>query len=254
VHRRAAPQGLPQRARPRWLLVLAGCSLFIGAERMGILRKLEAPEDLARSVEAMGAAGKLAFLTGFAVLQPLGIPGSVFYLASALIWPFPIAFALSLVGSMAASTTGFTFARYALREFLTPRIPARFQRHNQALAERGFRTVFLLRFVLWTSPLLHAFLGLSQVRFGVHFYGSLCGYVVPVLTMTFFGRRVFSVLRAFGHRIENAIRAATTRSLDSCEAWPFWACGAALLVLLAWVALARQKRVKASKSGEEPAR
>jgi uncharacterized membrane protein YdjX (TVP38/TMEM64 family) len=97
---------------------------------------------------------------------------------------------------MAASVVGFSFSRFVARDWIASRIPKRFLRYEAALAERGFATVATLRFVFWMPPLLHAFFGVSKVRFWTHFWGSLAGYVVPLLAMSYFGQRLFDALRA----------------------------------------------------------
>ncbi len=61
------------------------------------------------------------------------------------------------------------------RDWVSRHIPARFARYDDALARRGFVTVFVMRFVFWMPPVLHAFFGVSKVRFGTHFWGSLAG-------------------------------------------------------------------------------
>jgi uncharacterized membrane protein YdjX (TVP38/TMEM64 family) len=44
-------------------------------------------------------------------------------------------------------------------------------------------------------PLLHAFFGVSRVRAWTHFWGSLAGYVIPLLLVSFFGPRLFDALK-----------------------------------------------------------
>ena len=39
-----------------------------------------------------------------------------------LIWPWPVAYALSMTGTMAASVVGFSFARFIARDW-DPRLP-----------------------------------------------------------------------------------------------------------------------------------
>ena len=73
--------------------------------------------------------------------------------------------------------------------------PERFRRYDDALARQGFRTVFLLRLVFWMPPLLHAFFGVSKVRFWTHFWGSFLGYLLPLFLMSFFGQALFDALR-----------------------------------------------------------
>jgi uncharacterized membrane protein YdjX (TVP38/TMEM64 family) len=55
--------------------------------------------------------------------------------------------------------------------------------------------VFLLRLVFWMPPLLHAFFGVSKVRFWTHFWGSFLGYLLPLFLMSFFGQALFDALK-----------------------------------------------------------
>ena len=144
----------------------------------------------------LGGWGYLAFVLTYALVQPFGVPGTIFVMAAPLIWPWPVAFALSMVGTMAASVVGFSFARFVARDWVAGILPARFRRYDDALAKRAFATVVLLRFVFWMPPLLHAFFGVSKVRFSTHFWGSLVGYLVPLFLMSYFGQRLFDALAA----------------------------------------------------------
>ncbi len=56
--------------------------------------------------------------------------------------------------------------------------------------------MFLLRFVFWMPPLLHAFFGVSRVRFSTHFWGSLAGYALPLFLVSFFGQKLFDMMKA----------------------------------------------------------
>jgi uncharacterized membrane protein YdjX (TVP38/TMEM64 family) len=166
------------------------------AYAFGVFDRLSDPERVRRSLIDLGSWGYVAFVVAYAALQPFGVPGTVFIMAAPLIWPWPVAFALSMTGTMAASVVGFSFARFVGREWVTPRIPERFRRYDRALERRGFVTVVALRFVFWMPPLLHAFFGVSNVGFGAHFWGSLVGYVIPLFLVSYFGPRLFDVLRA----------------------------------------------------------
>ncbi len=179
----------------RFALVVLVAALIFTAQRLGVFASLGEPERLATRLVELGAWGYLAFVVAYAVLQPFGVPGTVFVFAAPLLWPWPVAFGLSMVGTMAASVVGFSFARFVARDWIATRIPARFARYEQRLAERGFATVFFLRFVFWMPPMLHAFFGVSKVRFWTHFWGSLAGYVVPLLAVSVLGARVFELAR-----------------------------------------------------------
>jgi uncharacterized membrane protein YdjX (TVP38/TMEM64 family) len=102
-----------------------------------------------------------------------------------------VAFALSLAGTMCASVIGFSFARFVARDWISTRIPARFRKYDAALARHAFRTVFLLRLVLWMPQALHAFLGVSKVPFWTHIWGSLLGYIPPLLLVSYLGSEMF---------------------------------------------------------------
>jgi uncharacterized membrane protein YdjX (TVP38/TMEM64 family) len=165
------------------------------AYRLGVLGRFADPGSVARMLVDLGVWGYVAFVGAYAAFQPFGIPGTAFVLAAALIWPWPIAFALSMAGTMAASVVGFSFARLVARDWVARMIPARFRKYDEALAARAFATVFVLRLVFWMPPLLHAFFGVSRVGFWTHFWGSLAGYVVPLFLMSYFGQKIFDALK-----------------------------------------------------------
>jgi uncharacterized membrane protein YdjX (TVP38/TMEM64 family) len=146
---------------------------------------------LKRTLVQLGPWGYAAFIGSYTVLQPFGVPGTVFVWAAPLIWPWHIAFALSMVGTMAASVVGCSFARFVARDWVAERIPPRFKKYDEALGRRAFTTVFLLRLVFWMPQVLHAFLGVSQVRFWTHFWGSLAGYLIPLFLVSYFGQELF---------------------------------------------------------------
>lgn len=181
---------MAQRWQKVALIVLVAAGLFV-AWRMGVFASVSDPRSLAESLRAMGMWGWVLFVVAYALLQPFGVPGTVFVVAAPLIWPWEIAFGLSMTGTMAASVIGFSFARFIARDWVSKRIPARFKKYEGALERSGFQTVFILRLVFWMPQALHAFLGVSKVRFGTHFWASLLGYVPPLLVMSWAGSAMF---------------------------------------------------------------
>ncbi len=185
--------GAPPTAK---IAVLVGVViLLVLAWRLGVFESFREPAKLAHALVELGAWGYVSFVVAYAVLQPFGVPGTVFIFAAPLIWPWPVAFALSMTGTMAASVVGFSFARFVARDWVSRRIPPRFAKYEEALARRAFATVVGLRFVFWMPPMLHAFFGVSRVRFWTHFWGSLVGYVLPLLLVSVFGQKLFDLLR-----------------------------------------------------------
>lgn len=180
-----------RRVSPRVALV-ALVALVLGALwYLGVFASVREPRLLAQALVAQGAFGYVAFVLAYALLHPFGVPGTIFVIAAPLIWPWPIAFTLSMVGTMAASVVAFGFARFVARDWVSTRIPARLRRYDEALAHQALVTVIVLRMVLWMPQPLHWFFGVSKVRFSTHFWGSLIGYAPPLLAVSYLGSELF---------------------------------------------------------------
>ena len=179
----------------RVALVVAVIAALIVCQRLGVFAHFASPALARQTLLGLGPWGYAAFVVSYAALQPFGVPGTVFIMVAPLIWPWPVAFALSMAGTMAASVVGFSFARFVARDWVSTRIPERFRRYDEALEKRAFATVFLLRLIFWMPPLLHAFFGVSRVSFATHFWASMLGYVIPLLATAYFGERLFDWMR-----------------------------------------------------------
>lgn len=180
-------------------LALIGLVLMVLAiaYKTGVLAQFSSLAMARQTLLSLGAWGYVVFVVAYGALQPFGIPGTIFIFVAPLIWRFPIALSLSMAGTMAASVVGFSFARFVARDWLAPKIPARFAKYNDALEKRAFVTVVVLRLIFWMPQALHAFLGLSKVPFWTHFWGSLLGYF-PILTAcTYFGPSLLDWLKGF---------------------------------------------------------
>ncbi|HET7544926.1 MAG TPA: VTT domain-containing protein [Polyangiaceae bacterium] len=177
-------------------LVLAVALLAALAHRFGILQLFVDPSGIANLMRGLGGWGYVVFLVSYTALQPFGMPGTLFCMAAPLIWPWPVAFGLSMTGTMAASVVGFWFARFVARDWLERRLPARFHKYDDALAARAFTTIVILRFIFWMPQMLHTFFGLSKVSFWTHFWGSLVGYAVPLFLLSYFGQKLFDLMQA----------------------------------------------------------
>src|SRR5687767_13418859 len=148
VRRESRPARIePFMRKARVAAVLGVIAALVIAERLGAFRAVGDPVRLKQTLLELGPYGYAAFIGGYAALQPFGVPGTIFVMAAPLIWPWPVAYVLSMVGTMAASVVGFSFARFVARDFIAAKIPARFQRYDDALARRAFVTVFLLRLI-----------------------------------------------------------------------------------------------------------
>lgn len=175
----------------RVVLVVGVAGVILLAARLGAFAHLAEPRVLARSLRATGSVGYVGFVVSYAILQPFGVPGTVFIVAAPFVWPWKIAFALSMTGTMAASIIGFSFARFIARDWVSSRIPVRFHRYDSMLEKNELWAVFVLRLVFWMPQVLHFFLGVSRIRFWTHFWGSLLGYAPPLFVVSYFSSEMF---------------------------------------------------------------
>lgn len=166
--------------RARALLIAVAVALLVLAWRLGLFALVRDPEALRAALLDLGAWGYVAFVLLFGLLQPLGLPGIGLVFGATYVWPKPVAYALSVLGSTLASAVGFFFARFVAREWVSAKLPERFRRYDERLGERGFGSVFLVRLVLWMNPFLHALSGLSKMRFAPYLAGSFAAYMIVI--------------------------------------------------------------------------
>lgn len=121
------------------------------------------------------------------IIQPFGLPGVFFMLPAAVVWPAPVAVALSWVGNMAASTTAFLFARWVGRDWVSARIPPRIAHWDERLARGGVWPVILLRVVTGQLPPADWFLGVSKVSFRTFFVGTAIGIIPGIIVAVVVG-------------------------------------------------------------------
>lgn len=74
---------------------------------------------------------------------------------------------------------------------MSVRIPARLQRYHESIERNAFQTVVVLRLLFWMPQVLHWFFGVSKVRFWTHFWGSIVGYIAPLLVVSYLGGEMF---------------------------------------------------------------
>ena len=185
--------GVPASAAPRWkkLVVLGAVALVVAVGwRAGVFDVFHDPERVRALLISWGAWGWVLYVVAFALIEPLGVPGVVFVIPAGMIWPKPLAFALSLAGATLAGSVGFGFARFLARDWVERRLPPRFRRFDERLAERGLEAVNLVRVLFFLAPPAHWVLGLSKVRYSTFVLGSVIGFVPGIAGLTFVGGNV----------------------------------------------------------------
>jgi uncharacterized membrane protein YdjX (TVP38/TMEM64 family) len=143
------------------------------------------PAEIKSQLLASGAWGPILFVLAFGLLQPLGLSAHVFIVAAALVWSPPVGLLLSWLGILLGSTAAFVFARWMGRDWVQKRLPARLRRWDDALAKHEFRTVLVLRLLLFTFGPMQLMLGVSTVRY-VPFLAATAIGVLPMVALESF--------------------------------------------------------------------
>lgn len=134
-----------------------------------------------------GALGPIVFILIMWALQPAGVPGLVFMVPAAVVWPLPTAIALSWIGNMGASTIAFVMARYLARDWAQNHMPSRLRGWDERLAEGGIWQVFLLRIITGQLTPADWLLGVSTVRMRSFLIGTGLGIIPGIVLATTVG-------------------------------------------------------------------
>jgi uncharacterized membrane protein YdjX (TVP38/TMEM64 family) len=179
------------RTRLRVALLLAVAAALCALWWTGALAEVAHPERARALLAGSGALGPLLWWGAFACLTPFGLPGAVFLIPASLVWPPAFAIPMCVAGATGAGALAFGLARWIGPETIVARLPERVRRHTHAARERGFRTAFLVRLVLFLFAPAHWALGISGIRFAPFVLGSALGFL-PGVTLWVFGVREFA--------------------------------------------------------------
>jgi len=116
--------------------------------------------------------------------------GLVFLLSAPLIWSPTEAFLLNWAGTVGTGLFSFSGARFVARDWIQKRLPQRMRRFDDRLRTHGFRTVFLLRLIFYTTPTVQWALGVSRVSFVPFLAATVLGVAPFTLMTTLVGVRV----------------------------------------------------------------
>ena len=174
-----------------WKIAIAAAvaALFAWVYVSGAYERFD-PVQLRDWIRDAGPWGGVLFVVTYSTIQPFGVNGLVWLLSAPLIWSPTEAFLLSWAGTVGTGLFSFAGARFFVRDWLQARLPARVRRFDERLQTHGFRTVFLLRLVFYTSPSVQWALGVSRVQFGTFVVATVLGVAPFTLATTLVGIRV----------------------------------------------------------------
>jgi uncharacterized membrane protein YdjX (TVP38/TMEM64 family) len=148
------------------------------------------PDRMRELASEAGIWGPLLIVVLFSVLEPFFVPGAIFILAAATLWPFWEALLVNWLGATGAGMIGFAFARYFGRDWVEHRMPARLRMWDERLSSKGLPAVLLFRLVFFLNPASHWALGLSRVAVANAIVGTAIGFLPAVVLLTYFGAEI----------------------------------------------------------------
>ena len=141
-----------------------------------------------------GVIGPLIFVLVMWSTQPLGVPGMIYMVPAGIVWPYPLAIALSWIGNMGASYLAFAFARWFGRDWVQLRIPKRMYPYNDRLVAGGVWPIILLRLVFGQLAPADWLLGVSKVSTRNFLIGTGIGIIPGVVLFVVAGGGLFDAL------------------------------------------------------------
>jgi uncharacterized membrane protein YdjX (TVP38/TMEM64 family) len=173
----------------RWVKPTAGLLVLGGLTWAGAsydLSRHASLEQVRSMVQSLGAYGAVAFVGICVGAVLIHIPEIVLIAVGGVLFGSVNGFLLGWIGSVAGSTCSFLIARYFMRDAVRRALLSRFERIqaiDDRLARRGFRTILVLRLVLFMAPPLNWAIGVTRVRLRDYVLGSALG-VVPCIAVT----------------------------------------------------------------------
>lgn len=184
--------------RLRIVIALLAGVLALGAWKLGAFEAFDSADKVHALLDSWGAWAYVLYVVSFVLLMPFGVPAFVWVLPAGLLWPFWVAYPLSLFAVAGGSSVGFLFARYVAREWVGARLPGRVRSFDQRFSARGLRSVILFRLVFQLGAPTHWLLGLSSVGYGTFVVGTVLGAMPAVALVAWYGPDVVRWMEMHG--------------------------------------------------------
>ena len=180
------------------MLSMLALALLLAAWKLGAFETFGSTDKVHALIDSWGVWAYVLYVATFVVLMPFGIPAFMWVLPAGILWPFWIAYPLSLLAVAGGSSVGFLFARYIARDWVAGRVPARIRSLDERFSARGLRSVILFRLVFMLGAPTHWLLGLSSVGYGTFVVGTIIGAMPVVALVAWFGHDVIHWMEMHG--------------------------------------------------------
>ena len=164
------------------LLVVPGVLWVTGA-----FDYLRDTDRVRTDVTALGPLAPIAWVLVHATLEGLGVPATFIVIAAMVLFSKPIALVVCVLGSAGGMAFGFCLARYLARDWVSARVPERFQKWESRVSENAFLVSLAMRSVLFLAPGPAYVMGLSRARFFPCLLGALLGCIPGLWLMVYWG-------------------------------------------------------------------
>ncbi len=174
-HLRSVTEAPADRAPDRWrpyrragigALVVVFVAIAVYAWRTGAVT----PSSIKAWLVSLGPWGPVIFVGAFSVGTTLGLPGMAFVVGARLAFGPWLGLALGYGGGLLAISLPFLMARLLGRNRQTPWRPKRpaLRRAFDQLETHPYRSVIVLRLILWFNPPISYALAFTPIRFGAY--------------------------------------------------------------------------------------
>ncbi len=165
-------------------LLLLFVVLLIGLKVFTPLGNWLSFQQVEQSVRQAGIAGIVIYIFIYSMGLMMYAPGAIFAIIPLLVYDYPQAAIICYVGTIAAVTSNFYFARLIGGQSLSSLNSKFVQKMLTRLADKPILTVFVLREILLISPPLNYTLALTEVRPFHFLIGSMLGLILPIGTLS----------------------------------------------------------------------
>jgi uncharacterized membrane protein YdjX (TVP38/TMEM64 family) len=160
------------------LFVAAG-TIIVLATAAYFFPLVPAVEHVSAWLGGMGVAGAALFAVLIAASSLCLLPASPFVIAAAAVFGFSLGLLTSAVGIILGAASGYLLSRLFLRKDLADQLKGRptFKAIDQAIAEEGWKIVFLLRLCPIPFGLANYLYGLTAIPFLPYLLTSFLGAI-----------------------------------------------------------------------------
>lgn len=178
----------------------------------GRLSELANPEHVAALLNDLGPFGPLLFIALIVALFPAFLIGPPIWSSSA-VWPPALAVLYSTIGCILASVLFYALARSLGQGWAQQHIPDKLRRYEERLVEHPFRTVLVLRILIWANPAVDLLIGVSRVTTRDYLVATVVGLIPPTFFHVLLVGKGFQLALALPGWLWAVIAAATGAAL-----------------------------------------